>query len=186
MRYKDIVEATKAFRGLTPALVKKIEQIRHDSRVDNGGGGACHLVSEWIEELYGWARVSGVYTSPDYREPEIVGHYWNLLPDGSILDSTADQLGQGHDIRVVKPSDPEYHRYRPEQDGLGDMSPDTVEHYYREFFPHLDRTKVHLNGDDYDWDQKLTKERGLHRGVTDKKQHAAYADLQMRQYNHKI
>ena len=38
----------------------------------------------------------------------------NLLPDGSILDATADQLGEGKDVIVVHPSDKNYHRYRPE------------------------------------------------------------------------
>ena len=68
-------EAVKKFPGLTPAFIKTIQKVRHEQRIENGGGGACHLVSEWIEWKYGWDRVSGTYTSPDYKEPQVTGHY---------------------------------------------------------------------------------------------------------------
>ena len=107
-------EPMKRFPGLTPGFLKKLRTARHEERICNGGGGSCHLVSEWIEAEYGWTRVSGTYTTADYKEPIVPGHYWNLLPNGSILDATADQLGEGHDVRIVPKISPEYHRYRPE------------------------------------------------------------------------
>ena len=122
-------------------------------------------MSEWLEAEYGWTRVDGVYTTADYKEPIVTGHYWNLLPDGSILDATADQLGEGDDIRVVPPSSPTYHRYRPEfnADYDDDVSAEQHQDYLRTYFPHWDQSTLHRNGDDdYDWEQRLDKERGLY------------------------
>jgi hypothetical protein len=97
---------------LTPNIISQIEEWRHQCRVDNEGGGACHLVSEIIEDEWGFERQDGTYCTPDQRDI-CVGHYWNLLPDGSILDSTADQFGEGNNIRIVSPKDPEFKRYHP-------------------------------------------------------------------------
>ena len=42
-----------------------------------------------------------------------MGNYWNLLPDGSILDATADQFGEGNSVRLILPDNTEYARYHP-------------------------------------------------------------------------
>lgn len=187
MKYAEImVEAKKRFPGLTPAFVKRIRQIRHQCRIDNHGGGSCHLVSEWLEHEYGWERISGTYTTADYKEPLVTGHYWNLLPDGSILDATADQLGEGADIRVVPRKTPTYHRYRPEfsDDYNPTADPEMFAAQLRAEFPHLDPKTVHYGGDDYSWEKRLEKERGKHWGVTDPKQHSRYRAMQKRRYGH--
>jgi hypothetical protein len=179
------------FPGLTPEFLAKLREIRHQCRIDNGGGGSCHLVSEWLDDEYGWDRVSGTYTSADYQDVAITGHLWNLLPDNSILDATADQTGEGHDIRVIHPSDPEYHRYRPEW--YPDFHPDheDFEKFWAEYqplsFPHYDGSKYpKFSGeDDYTGQNRLRDERGDYWWSTDKEQLARYHDEQQREYDWK-
>lgn len=98
---------------LTPEMVALIQKTRTDIRVEQGGGGMCHVVSEWLEADYGLTRLSVTYLAPN-GEVAFSAHLVNLLKDGSILDSTADQIGEGHDVRLLRPDDPEYGRYRPE------------------------------------------------------------------------
>lgn len=74
----------------------------------------CHEVGEWIEWTYGWPRRSGSYLSRD-GEVCIAAHYWNVLPCGAILDATADQTGEGHDLRILPTDDPEHGRYDEER-----------------------------------------------------------------------
>ena len=88
--------------------------IRESSRAANGGGGMCHEVSDWIEAERDWERRAGTLLSPD-GEVCASGHFWNVLPDGSILDCTADQLGEGHDVLVVAPGDPAHGRWDEER-----------------------------------------------------------------------
>lgn len=102
------------------SLVRSIEAMREEIRVDEGGGGMCHLVSEWLWDQQGWERLAVTYLDP--RGTVIcAGHLINALPDGSLLDSTADQFGEGHSVRLLQPSDPDYGRYRPEFDN--DVNP---------------------------------------------------------------
>lgn len=96
------------------AELAAIRTVREECRRDVGGGGMCHEVGEWVEWTYGWPRRSGSYLSRD-GEVCIAAHYWNVLPCGSILDCTADQTGEGHDMRVVAPDDSEHGRYDEER-----------------------------------------------------------------------
>lgn len=54
----------------------------------NGRTGGCHLVSQWLKIHKGFAMVSGCFAT-DYGHGD---HCWNVLPDGRILDATADQF----------------------------------------------------------------------------------------------
>lgn len=113
-----------------PGMVKEIEAEREAIRIDEGGGGMCHLVSEWLWDRYGWVRVPVAYL--DRRGRIICGaHLINILPDGAILDATADQFGEGFSVRHLAPSTLDYGRYRPEFDE--DFNPkryDCVEQFY--------------------------------------------------------
>lgn len=100
---------------LSQALVKEIREIRHEIRLENGGGGMCHLVGEYLEVKYGWPRPYVAILADDGRvicAPHVV----NILPDGSLLDSTRDQFGFANDIAIVKSGSPEMANYRPEFD----------------------------------------------------------------------
>ncbi len=95
---------------LTPELIKLLKKVRHSCRISNGGGGSCHLVSEWLEGQYDFERVEGWYCSSDGRM--ICSHHlWNETPDGAIIDATADQLGEDEGIRIIYPDNPLYARY---------------------------------------------------------------------------
>lgn len=93
--------------------VDAVRCLREEVRAEEGGGGYCHVVSEVLACEYGWSLFSGAYTS---LAGEVIceAHVWNLLPDGSILDATADQFGEGHDVRVLTPDNPDFLRYRAE------------------------------------------------------------------------
>lgn len=128
----------------------RILAFRAETRLENGGGGMCHLVTEALAHERGWGRLAVTYLSAD---GEIVtdGHYVNLLADGTIVDPTADQFGEGHDVRILRPDDPGYGRYRPEFDI--DYNPGTA--------PELAAWEPAWAGET-DWDAhvRLSQERG--------------------------
>jgi hypothetical protein len=131
MRLFDLFEAYPT--TLTPEMKKQIRAWRKQCRIDNGGGGMCHEVSEIIEQKWGWERMGGTSCHHDGRVI-CSGHYWNQMPDGTVVDSTADQFGED-DIRVIKPSSPVYKQYRPEwysdyHPGHSDFPPDDPVHSY--------------------------------------------------------
>lgn len=96
-------------------LVPAIEQLRTDIRQEEGGGGMCHVVTEILETQKGWTRLPVTYLS-EGGEVVCAGHLVSILPDGSLLDPTADQLGEGFSVRRIEPGDPALGRYRPEFD----------------------------------------------------------------------
>lgn len=123
-RLINIVEAARKPKARPNEKdIERIRAIRKEARDHEGGYGMCHEVSEWIMMKYGWERESGAYCTRD-GEVCISGHYWNVLPDGSILDATADQTGDGHDIRIIAPSDPDHARYKREWDDDGNSFSD--------------------------------------------------------------
>jgi hypothetical protein len=93
--------------------VQVLTELRDRVRANAGGGGCCHLVADEIETLFGWPRFSGSYlaTSGDVI---CSAHVWNLLPDGAVLDATADQFGETEMVRVVESDSLDHRRYRLE------------------------------------------------------------------------
>jgi hypothetical protein len=89
---------------------KEIAGFRHEMRA-LGQRGACYEVSQFIQWRWGFPSQDGIYQMVS-GEP-ICQHRWNLLPDGNILDGTADQFCEGGDITIVAMSDPRAKRYRP-------------------------------------------------------------------------
>lgn len=82
--------------------------------------GLCHEVSECLQVEFGFARTSGTIMARDCVTP-ICLHYWNVLPDLSILDMTADQLMEGSDYRIIPKGHPDWYRYQPEFDDFEDV-----------------------------------------------------------------
>lgn len=125
-KFIDIITEAASTFALTPEIISKLKEIRHECRVDNGGGGACHLVSEYIEAEWGLDRIDGTYLDDNGR-PITDGHMWNELPDGSILDATADQLGEGGDIDLIHPGEANYSRYYPYRSSDDENEADAID-----------------------------------------------------------
>jgi hypothetical protein len=168
MRYVEITEAYNKERPLRPSAadLARIRQIRHEIRCEEGAGGQCGWVVEWCQNEFNWCvgAQSGTYCN-DADEPICCDHAWCILPDGAIFDPTADQMGLGHDMRIVEPGDPDFHKYRWQ------WHPDY--HPGREDSPELKDTKWSGKFDD-EWAREIRAERGEDWHVTDKKQYAAY------------
>lgn len=142
-----------------PAIVAERETIR----VEESGGGMCHMVTESLWSKHGWARLPVTYL--DVRGDVIsCGHLICALPDGSLLDATVDQFGEGDGVRVVKSNEPDYARYRPEFDG--DVNPSTYSQEFMDFY---------WNGKaDYDSQDELRATRGDGWWLEDKTKYIAY------------
>lgn len=112
------------------SFIPGIEKLREQIRVEENGGGMCHVVTEVLFKQYGWEQLLVSYTDTLGRVI-CFGHVISALPDGSLLDPTADQLGEGHSVRVLTPTDPDYGRYRPEFDE--DINPSVA--MYADFAP---------------------------------------------------
>jgi hypothetical protein len=112
-RFTGMANRGSAVGDLTEAVLAEVRSLRERVRVAEGGGGMCHFVSEILASERRWAQLSVGYLSLD-GAMICASHYVNVLGDGTLLDATADQFGEGHDIRIVRPDDPEYGRYRPE------------------------------------------------------------------------
>jgi hypothetical protein len=101
---------TNAFQ-LNQSIKNAIESYRHEVR-SLGTLGGCYQVSLFIEHFYKLPMREGVYQSSNL-EP-IVSHRWNVLPDGSILESTGDQFCEGANIDIIDPAHELFQRYRPQ------------------------------------------------------------------------
>lgn len=111
---KGIGRSGSPLAELTPELIEEIETLRDEIRMAEGGGGMCHFVTEVLQNRYGWDRLCVTYLSP---EGEIIcggGHVVNVLPDGSILDPTRDQFGEGFSVSLIRSESDEIGRYRTE------------------------------------------------------------------------
>ena len=85
--------------------VPQLVALRDDIRRTEGGGGQCGIVSECIAIKYGYHEDGGCYIMPDGRH---IAHMWNRLNTEMILDVTADQFGEGDNVRVTYVGDPRY------------------------------------------------------------------------------
>ena len=95
------------------ALAAERRSIRHDEyaswMADWEKAGGCGIVSEVMEVERGWERWGGCYLKPGPDRVLHIAHYWNRLPDGRLIDVTADQFGEpGHGVRVVEWGDARY------------------------------------------------------------------------------
>ncbi|NOT81003.1 MAG: hypothetical protein HOP07_18610 [Bacteriovoracaceae bacterium] len=96
---------------LTKNIIDNIRNYRHEVR-SLGTLGGCYQVSLFIEHFYKLPTREGIYQSSKF-EP-IVSHRWNVLPDGSILESTGDQFCEGCDIDILNTNHKLFSRYRPQ------------------------------------------------------------------------
>nr|WP_250808069.1 hypothetical protein [Neorhizobium tomejilense] len=112
----ETIRARSDFPGeklLTDEFVGMIETLRDEVRAAEGGGGMCHVMSEILMDRYGWPMLSVAYLSAD-GGMICSSHIVNILPDGSVLDTTRDQFGEGFSVSYVAAGSDEIGRYRPE------------------------------------------------------------------------
>jgi len=166
-RASHLLTETKIKTRPTSKDIADIGNFRHKVRCEERNGGQCGFVAEYIADKFGWGAVSGTYCN-DADEPICIGHVWNVLPDGAIFDSTADQLGMGHDMKIVPKNDPDFKHYRYEWSSENEFTPDHPN------APKEIRGMKWSGKDDYDWADELRTERGEDWHVTDKKQYADY------------
>jgi hypothetical protein len=113
--YFKSVAGGRAFSAsdMTAEFVLEAEKLREEVRAAEGGGGMCHVVSEIMEGRHGWPSLSVAYLCPE-GDVICAAHVVSLLPDGSIIDWTRDQFGDGHSVSFVSAQGTEIGRYRPE------------------------------------------------------------------------
>ena len=169
MKYRELIFEIRQKNRPSAKDLADIRKVRHEIRCAERAGGQCGWVCEYCAHRWGWECYSGVFCN-EKGEP-CIDHVWCVLPDGSIFDPTADQLGMGFDMRIVAPTDPDFPKYRMEW--TADYNPDRHEDY-----PEL--KGVPWSGKyDMEWSDDLRKERGEDWHVTDRKQYKEY----MRQHN---
>lgn len=106
-----------ATRGQSPPppdaeLLAEVGELRDAMRQEAYGETRVGQIASYIEMYWGWPTVSGVHV--DAADEAIALHSWNLLPGDAILDVSADCFGEGLDIAVITPDDPQWRRYRQE------------------------------------------------------------------------
>jgi hypothetical protein len=70
---------------------------------------ACNEVGCALQERFGWCDEYGVYDGPEVRgrgrRRFRYEHRWNRLPNGTIVDATANQFGDLHPVRIIPRKD---------------------------------------------------------------------------------
>lgn len=100
-------------------LQARIYALRRDVRLRDArpNDGRCGNVAAAISDALGWEQKYGYLHLLDGTVSWV--HCWNKLPDGTLVDATADQFGELWlgDVVAIPPSDPHAARYRhaPEQ-----------------------------------------------------------------------
>jgi hypothetical protein len=146
---------------LTDDLIHSIETLRSSIRKESPGG-MCEIVSECLRQRHQWVPMVVSYLSEDGRII-CADHTVVILPDGSLLDATRDQFGEGHSISLIKAGTQEMGRYRP--------------FFHADWHPgHYDDKDGKLNAwlptytgkNDYDLDVEISAQFGIGWWVTDK------------------
>lgn len=77
-----------------------IVSVVEDVRIGEGYGGQCGFVAEVLAYDFGWTNMGGIYHSPDGKP--IGDHVWVCHePTDMLIDPTADQFGEGPEVRFL-------------------------------------------------------------------------------------
>lgn len=109
--YFSVLAVSGQAEMMDDARISEVASIRDETREEEGGHRAL-FVAHYLENYFGWPAFSGVYLAPDGAPVAL--HAWNLLPDLAILDACADRFGEGHGVRVVRPDESDWRRFRKE------------------------------------------------------------------------
>jgi hypothetical protein len=108
--FKSFARGTP-LESLSKDVITSIEALRTSIRKESPGG-MCELVGECLQERYQWEPMVVSYLSEDGRII-CADHTVVILQDGSLLDATRDQFGEGHSVSLIKTGSQEMGRYRP-------------------------------------------------------------------------
>jgi hypothetical protein len=114
----ELARAECGYYVISSAELEEAHAIRRRVRLESGRpDGRCGKVAEAIEAELGWAYRWGHLRLLDGGICWI--HCWNQLPDGTVLDATADQFEERWlgDMAVLPPGDPLQASYRPAPPG---------------------------------------------------------------------
>lgn len=98
--------------------LERVRAVRRRVRLESGRpDGRCAQVAEALQRELGWAYRWGHLRRLDGGICWI--HCWNQLPDGTVVDATADQFEERWlgDVAVLPPGDPRHACYRPAPPG---------------------------------------------------------------------
>src|ERR1035437_1023637 len=106
---EEATQGVKRRQGLGARQLRSLRKMRDEVRISEGAdtdpkfaGGQCGIVSECVEAIPGLEYFTyqvGCYITDD--DQLIYDHCFCRAPDGTVLDATADQFGEGDDIRLV-------------------------------------------------------------------------------------
>ena len=105
-------------RTVRTADLERVRAIRRQMRLASGRpDGRCGQVAEALQTELGWAYRWGHLRLLDDGICWI--HCWNQLPDGTVVDATADQFEDRWlgDVAVLPPGDPRHANYWPAPPG---------------------------------------------------------------------
>jgi hypothetical protein len=94
-----------AIARLTPNTVAHVRRIARAAQAEAGHLAACNQSAAALHEAFGWCEEYGVYDGPEVRKRGRrrlrYEHRWNRLPDGTIVDATANQFGDADAVRIL-------------------------------------------------------------------------------------
>ena len=98
----------KTANALTPEQLEFVRELQEEIKASEGRLCLCGEVSEVLNIEFGWERWAGDYD----MNGKATAHYWNSLPDGSIVDATHGQFGSP-DLGIFRPGSSEAKLYHP-------------------------------------------------------------------------
>jgi hypothetical protein len=94
---------------LTANTIVRVRRIARGAQAEAGRLAACNQCAAALHEAFGWCEEYGVYDGPEVRKrgrPRLLyEHRWNRLPDGTIVDATANQFGDADAVRILPVGD---------------------------------------------------------------------------------
>src|SRR5438034_690309 len=102
-----MAEADARSSAISSTDLERVRAIRRRVRLASGRpDGRCGKVAEAIQAELGWAYCWGHLRLLDGEVCWI--HCWNQLPNGTVVDATADQFEERWlgDVAVLSPGDP--------------------------------------------------------------------------------
>ena len=98
-----------------PNTLADIERLAKKTQDDSGNLLECESMAVSCHAMYGWFIEYGAYDGPEVhkqgRRRMQYRHYYNRLPNGSIVDSTARQFGDTCNVRLIPHDDPRQAHY---------------------------------------------------------------------------
>jgi hypothetical protein len=111
---------------LTPNTLARVRRIARGAQSEAGRLAACNQSAAALHEAFGWCEEYGVYDGPEVRKRgrrrRRYEHRWNRLPDGTIVDATANQFGDADPVRVLPVGDARqaYYLTMTDESGAGE------------------------------------------------------------------